>query len=86
MSAAEYKQLENEPDDVPWFCKECTMAMFPFGSLKNDEYLGLCDLDLPSLIDTAPSFDVSSNLTDLPNLSDYDIDEHMPQSIDSCYF
>ncbi len=34
MSAAEYKQLENEPDDVPWFCKECTMDMFPFGSLK----------------------------------------------------
>ena len=53
--------------------------MFPFGSLANDEFLGLRDFDLPSFIDSAPSFEITSNLMDLPNLSDYDIDEHMPQ-------
>ena len=86
ISAAEYKELENEPDDVPWFCKNCTMDMFPFGLLTNEEFLGLRDFDLPSFIDSAPSFEITSNLTNLPNLSDYDIDEHMPQNIDSRYF
>ena len=78
--------LENETDDVPWFCGKCTEDMFPFGSLENEELSGLSDYDLPSLIDLAPSFEISFSLTDLPNLSDYDIDEHMPQSIDSRYF
>ena len=86
ISASEYTELENEPDDVSWFCKNCTTDMFPFGSLANDEFLGLRDFDLPSFIDSAPSFEVTSNLMDLPNLSDYDIDEHMPQNIDSRYF
>ena len=36
ISASEYKELENEHDDVPWFCKKCTTEMFPFGSLAND--------------------------------------------------
>ena len=76
ISVSEYVQLQNEPDDVPWFCKKCTMDMFPFGLLTNEEFLGLCDFDLPSLIDSAPSFEITSNLTNLPNLSDYDIDEH----------
>ena len=85
-NASEYTELENEPDDVSWFCKKCTTDMFPFGSLANDEFLGLRDFDLPSFIDSAPSFEVTSNLMDLPNLSDCDIDEHMPQNIDSRYF
>ena len=60
--------------------------MFPFGFLANDESLGLHDFDLPSFTDYAPSFEVTSNLIDLPKISDYDIDEHMPQTIDSRYF
>ena len=86
ISASEFKELENEPDDISWFCKKCTTVMFPFGSLTNDEFLGLRDFDLPSFTDSAPSFEVTSNLMDLPNLSDYDIDEHMPKNIDSRYF
>ena len=60
--------------------------MFPFGSLANEELLGLHDFDLPSFIDSAPAFEITSSLMDLPNLSDYDIYEHMPQNIDSGYF
>ena len=60
--------------------------MFPFGSLPNEELLGIGDFDLPSFIDSAPMFEITSNLMDLPNLSDFDIDEHMPQTIDSRYF
>ena len=61
------------------------MDIFLFGSLGN-EFLVLRGLELPSFIDSAPSFEITSNLMDLPNLSDYDIDEHMPQTIDSRYF
>ena len=86
ISASEYKELEKEPDDVSWFCKTCTTEMFPFGPLENDELLGLYNFDLPSFVDSAPSFEIISNLTNLPNLSDYDIDEHVPQNIDSRYF
>ena len=86
ISASEYKELEKEPDNVSWFCKRCTVQMFPFGSLSNDEFFGLHDFDLPSFVDSAPSFEITSNLMDLPNLSDYDIDEQMPQNIDSRYF
>ena len=74
---SEYKNLENEPDNAAWFCKICTMDMFPSGHLRDDEFLVL----LPS-----PSFELTSGLLDLPNLSDYDINKHMPQSIDSRYF
>ena len=86
ITASEYKKLEKEPDDVPWFCKLCIKDMFPFGSLANEDLLGLYDFDLPSFVDSTPSFEVSSNLMNLPNLSDYDIDEQMPQNIDSRYF
>ena len=60
--------------------------MFPFSSLANEDLLGLYDFDLPSFVDSTPSFEVTSNLMNLPNLSDYDIDEQMPQNIDSRYF
>ena len=78
--------MEKEPDDVPWFCKSCIKDLFPFGSLTNKELLELHGFDLPSFVDCTPSFEISSNLVNLPNLSDYDIDEHMPQNIDSHYF
>ena len=32
-----------------------------------------------------PSFEITSRLTNLPNLQDYDIDEHLPSNIDSSY-
>ena len=52
--------------------------------MKN--FLSLHGFDLPSFIDSAPSFEITSNLTDLSNHSDNDIDEHMSQNIDSRYF
>ena len=51
ISTAEYKEIEKEPDEVSWFCKKCTIDMFPFGSLSNEELLGIGDFDLPSFID-----------------------------------
>ena len=77
--------LQKESDDVPWLCLKCTMVMFPFGQLENEELSNLYDFDFPSFVDSVPSFEITSRLTNLPNLSDYDIDEHLPSNINSSY-
>ena len=89
ISASEYEAFSNEPDDVPWFCLKCTInhhgSIFPFGSIENETLLNLFDFDKPSFVDTLPSFDDTTRLTNLPNLQDYDIDEQLPSNIDSSY-
>ena len=45
----------------------------------------LFDFDKPSVVDSLPSFEITSRLTNLPNLQDYDIDEHLPSNIYSSY-
>ena len=85
ISNSEYKILQNEPDDVPWFCLKCTKIMFPFGSLEDYELSNLNNSDFPSFVDTAVSFEITSGLTNLPNLEDYDIDEHLPSNVNSGY-
>ena len=40
ISVSEYEALCSEPDDVPWFCINCTITyhelIFPFGSIENE--------------------------------------------------
>ena len=84
-STLEYLKLVEETDDVSWFCKPCHTIMFPFGSMENEELSNLFSFDVPSFIDFAPSFEITSDLLNLPNLDDYDIDEHLPASINSSY-
>ena len=87
ISVTEYEALSTEPDDVPWFCINCTItyheSIFPFGSIENETLLNL--FDKPSVVDSLPSFEITSRLINLPNLQDYDIDEHLPSNIDSSY-
>ena len=85
ISVSEYVELQNEPDDIPWFCLKCTEILFPFGSMVDEELSNLFDFDLPSFVDSAPSFEITSGLTNLPNLCDYDIDEHLPSNVNSSY-
>ena len=60
ISCSEYEALSNEPDDVPWFCINCTIeyhaSVFPFGSIGNDALSNLFDFDKPSAVDSLPSF------------------------------
>ena len=84
-STLEYLKLVEEIDDVSWFCKPCHTIMFPFGSMENDELPKLFSSDVQSFVDFAPSFEITSNLLNLPNLDGYDIDEHLPASINSSY-
>ena len=70
---------------MPWFCLNCTIIIFPFGQLDNDELSNLHDFDFPSFVDSTPSFEITSRLTNLPNLGDYNIDEHLPSNVNSSY-
>ena len=89
MSVLEYEVLVNEVDDVPWFCINCTEKyhayVFHFGSIENQTLLNISDFDKPSVVDSIPSFEITSHLPNLPNLQDYDIGEHLPSNIDSSY-
>ena len=86
ISNAEYKSFLNEATYVPWFCIKCTKILFPFGQLDNDELLNLYEASFPSLADSLPSFEIVSGLSNLPNLEDYDVDEHLPSNINSNYY
>ena len=46
----------------------------------------LYEFNLPSEFHGLPAFDSSSDLNNIPNLGDHDIDENLPQSIHSKYF
>ena len=59
--------------------------MFPFGQLDKNELINLYDFDFPSFVDSLPSLEITSGLTNLPSLDDYDIDEHLPSSVNSSY-
>ena len=50
------------------------------------ELLDLNGIDLPSHLQTLPSFDTHSNLVNLPNLNDFDIDENIISTINSKYY
>ena len=59
--------------------------IFPF-TLESDELLQEINCtNFPSLTDSLPSFEISSKLTNLPNLSDYDVDDNINKKICSQY-
>ena len=90
ISKIEYETFQKEPHNSKhWICIKCTIInnslLFPF-TLESDEVLlGLNGISLPSLADSLPSFETSSTLTNLPNLSDYDTDENLNLNISSQY-
>ena len=84
ISVKEYEELQKEPEHVPWFCLNAEI-MFPFGSVDNEELSNLNDFDFLSFVDSAPLFEITSGLINLPNLDDYDIDEHLPSNVNSSY-
>ena len=88
-SKEEYESFQNESDNIQWICLKCTIinnsSLFPF-TLESDEVLLRINvINLPSLADTLPSFEISSSLTTLPNLSDYDTDENLNVNSSSQY-
>ena len=90
ISKSEYMKLMEEDDDVPWYCIPCLILenaeIYPFGLLSKTELCDLLGVDLPSQIESLPSFEIVSKLTNLPNLNSFDIDENLIQAINSKYY
>ena len=86
ISNSEFKERQKQPDDMPWFCLKCARIMCTFGQLDNNELRNLYDFDIASFVDSMPSFEIVSGLSHLPNLDDYDIDEHLPSNVNSSYY
>ena len=90
MTEDEFQRLVEEDDDIPFSCLTCEIKqnaeIFPFGLLSKFELLDLYGVDLPSLVETLPSFETRSRLTKLPNMSDFGIDENLISTISSRYY
>ena len=73
LSDDEFQKLVEEDDDIPWSCMICQIKhsaeIFPFGLLSKLELLDLYGIDLPSHLQTLPSFETHSKLTNLPHMN-----------------
>ena len=58
---------------------------FLFGLIDNETLSNLFEFDKPSVIESLPSCEITSHLTNVRNLQDYDIDEKLLSNIDSTY-
>ena len=89
LSNDEFQKLVEEDDEVPWFCLVCQIKLnaeiFPFGVLSKFELLDLYGIDLPSHLQTLPSFETHSKLENLPHINDSDIDDNIVNTIFSKY-
>ena len=61
------------------------LFIFPFGYESNIELFNLYDIDLPSLLEMLPSYDLVSKLSNMPNLNKSDLDENFIHTINSKY-
>ena len=86
----EYCELQEQDDDIPWFCLPCEISknaeLFLFGLESNLELLDLYSVDNLSHLKSLPSYEIRSRLSKLPNLQDFDIDENFIHTINSHYF
>ena len=91
ISITEYKDLQKEPHDIKWVCLYCSIlnnsVTFPFTLVSDSAFLDETDFEISSSFNvTHPSFEIASKLTNLPNLSDYDIDENINTNLNSKYY
>jgi hypothetical protein len=72
--------------DNMWLCKFCLAYNFPFSNLNDFEFAKILSYDRPTSLDFLPSFDVLSKLSSMPNLSDFDNENMMPNPVNSQYY
>ncbi len=87
----EYKELQKEPDNKKWICLNCyileNFTIFLFTLVPDSVLQETNDLDILSNYQlSSPPFEMASRLTNLPNLSDYDIDENININLSSEYY
>ena len=89
ISPQQYESLKDETYTVKWTCLFCKIKdhtkIFPYTLVPDEVLLGTSVTDLPSIVDSLPKLEILSKIQNLPNLSDYDIDENFEPDIDSSY-
>ena len=89
ISPTEYLIICSESCNKNWICLLCTVkntaGIIQFTLEADESLFTLNSIHTHSLTNQAPSFDKTSQLTNLPNLSDYDIDENINLNIISQY-
>ena len=90
-SLKEYDLLVAEDDSIFWQCILCNIedlltVKFPFGLLTKMELYDLYGVDLPSQVKLLPSYELHSQLSQIPSLDNFDIDENYVQTISSNHF
>ena len=87
---SDYELLMSEDDNISWYCIICIIEsnvnIFPFGYLSKTELLHVNGIDLPSQLNLLLSYDVRSNLQNIPTLNDFSVDKNYLQAIDSKYY
>ena len=69
-----------------FFCKICTIDLFPFSSLNDIEFNILMNSRKPSDIELLLSLDIISKITSLGSLNISDIESNIPNPINSKYY
>ena len=89
ISPSLYESLEEDTLNV-WSCTACVIfnnsQILPFTLVTDEILLGTNVTDLPSIVDSLPTLEILSRLQNLPNLSDYDIDENIEPDINCNYY
>ena len=69
-----------------WYCKHCIASIFPFSSVDDSELHNLMNCRIPSHLEFLPSLDVLSKISGIPYLDNSDIDNNIPNPINSKYY
>ena len=90
LTDGEFQKIVEEDESMPWSCLVCKVKsnaeIFPFCLLSKLELLDLYGIDLPSHLETLPSFETRSKLVNLRNLNDFDIAENVINAVNSKYY
>ena len=90
LEPKEYIALCAEARTKDWICFHCNVIksaeIVPFTLETDESLLALNNISLPSLTHLTPSLEITSQLRNLPNLSDYDIDKTLSVHINSQYY
>ena len=69
-----------------WYCKICITSMFPFSAVDDSELCSLMNCTKPSHLEFLPSFDILSKISGIPHLDNSDIENNIPNPINSKYY
>ena len=83
LSLNDYCLLQS--NNEVWYCKHCVASMFPSSSVDDSELYSLMNCRIPSNLEFLPSLDVLSKMFGIPYLDNSDIENNMPNPINSKY-